>query len=407
MTQQHWLKNVRLETGFTEENGQIVGTKTDIYNLRIEDDRIAEIKDARSEFITELKTYDCNGLLLLPSFEEAHIHLDKTYFGGSWHAVKPIKSIFERIEEEKQILPGLLSTSEEQAEHILATILSHGSTHVRTHANIEHVSGLDRLVATKEALNSYSGKVSSEIVAFPQHGLLYSDSVDLMNQALNEGATHVGGLDPNAVDGNLEKSLQTTFDLAVRHNAGIDIHLHESGEQGRQAIERLVELTAETKLHDKVTISHAYWFAHAEHKEAEEMAERLAKLGISIVSTVPIGKTIMPLPMLYAKNVNVKLGTDSMTDHWSPFGNGDQLDKAGRLAELYGYSNEKGLAHLLQFITGGVTPLSEKGDQIWPKIGDKATFVLVNASCSAEAIARKSSREVVWFEGNRVYEKKD
>lgn len=405
MNQTYWLTNVTLEKGFIEEDGQVVGTKTGRYHIRIDATGIAEIKEAISEPITELPTYDCKGLLLLPSFEEGHIHLDKTYFGGPWQAVKPIKSIFDRIEEEKRILPKILPTSKLQAEQILEMIQGFGTTHVRAHCNIEPVSGLHRLEGTRQALESYSGKLSSEIVAFPQHGLLYSDSVQFMKEAMAQGATHVGGLDPNTVDGDMETSLQTMVELAVAHNAGIDIHLHESGEKAKQAIVRLADLTEEAGLQHKVTISHAFWFAYAEMNEAEEMAERLASLGMSIASTVPIGRMNMPLPMLHAKGVNVKLGTDSLTDHWSPFGNGDQLEKAGRFAEVYGYSTEVSLGKSLGFITGGITPLNEKGERVWPKVQDAATFLLVDASCSAEAVARRSSREAVWYKGKLVYEK--
>lgn len=405
MTQSFWLTNVILETGFIKEDWQVVGTKTGRFHIRIEDAVIAEIKEEDSQLISDLPTYDCRGLLLLPSFEEGHIHLDKTYFGGPWHAVKPIKSIFDRIEEEKRLLPKIMSTSEQQAEKILAMIQGFGTTHVRAHCNIEPVSGLRRLEATRQALESYSGKISSEIVAFPQHGLLYSDSVQLMNEAMAEGATHVGGLDPNSVDGDMETSLQTMVELAVAHKAGIDIHLHESGEKAKQAISRLADLAEEAGLHGKVTISHAFWFANADKSEAEEMAERLAALGMSIASTVPIGRMNMPLPMLHAKGVNVKLGTDSLTDHWSPFGNGDQLEKAGRFAEVYGYSTEVSLGKSLGFITGGITPLNEKGERVWPKVQDAATFLLVDASCSAEAVARRSTREAVWYKGKLVYEK--
>lgn len=405
MTQSFWLTNATLEKGFIEEDGQVVGTKTGRFHIRIEDAVIAEIKEADSQLISDLPTYDCRGLLLLPSFEEAHIHLDKTYFGGPWQAVKPIKSIFDRIEEEKRLLPKIMSTSEQQAEQILAMIQGFGTTHVRAHCNIEPISGLHRLEATRKALHTYSGKLSSEIVAFPQHGLLYSDSVQLMNEAMAEGATHVGGLDPNSVDDDMETSLQAMVKLAVAHKAGIDIHLHESGEKAKQALSRLADLTEEAGLQGKVTISHAFWFANADKSEAAEMAERLAALGMSIASTVPIGRMNMPLPMLHAKGVDVKLGTDSLTDHWSPFGNGDQLEKAGRFAEVYGYSSEVSLAQSLGFITGGITPLNEKGEQVWPKVQDAATFLLVDASCSAEAVARRSSRSAVWYKGRLVYEK--
>ncbi|MFC9709205.1 amidohydrolase [Paenibacillus sp. NPDC056933] len=402
LKQEYWLTNVSLEQSYIMEDGQVTGTRTSLGHLRIENGVIAAIVDGDAELTSELPKVDGKGLLLLPSFEEAHIHLDKTYYDGPWKAVRRISSIFERIEEEKVLLPKLLPDAKRQAESILTLIQGYGSTHVRSHCNIEPVSGLKRLEATRQVLGTFSGKISSEIVAFPQHGLLRSNSVELMRRAMSEGATHVGGLDPSTVDGNMEKSLDAMVELAIQHQAGIDIHLHEAGESGKQTLLQLAALTEEAGLQGKVTVSHAFWFALAEQQEAEDMAKRMASLGMSVASTVPIGKMMMPLPMLHKHGVKVKLATDSLTDHWSPFGNGDQLEKAGRFAELYGYSDERSLSQSLAFVTNGITPLDSEGQQVWPKVGDTASFVLVEASCSAEAVARRSARQTVWFEGRLV-----
>lgn len=398
----YWLTNIRLEQGFDVEDGQVVGTNTKICHIRIEGDTISEIVEGNVEIQDLLPKYDCKQLLLLPSFQEAHIHLDKTYFDGPWKAVKPAASVFDRIEEEKVLLPKLLPTARQQAESILTLIQRFGSTHVRSHCNIEHVSGLRRLEATLQALHTFSGKISSEIVAFPQHGLLRSNSVELVKQSLTEGATYVGGVDPYSVDGDIEKSLQTMVELAVMNNAGIDLHLHDGNEAGARTLTRLADLTEEAGLQGKVTVSHAFWFAGAERQEAEEMAKRMASLGMKIASTVPIGTIMMPLPMLNKQGVQVKLVTDSLTDHWSPFGNGDLLEKAGRYAELYGCNDELSLAQTLGLITGGLTPLNPEGEQVWPKAGDSASFVLLHASCSAEAVARRAERQAVWYKGRLV-----
>ncbi|MDT0124383.1 amidohydrolase [Paenibacillus sp. RRE4] len=400
--QAYWLTNVRLEQGYIREGAEVTGTQTGLAHLRIENGVIAAIVDAKAQLTEELPRVDGKGLLLLPSFEEAHIHLDKTYYDGPWKAVRRSSSIFDRIEEEKVLLPKLLPDAKRQAESILARIQGYGSTHVRAHCNIEPVSGLKRLEATKLALESYTGKISSEIVAFPQHGLLRSNSVELMGQAMSEGATHVGGLDPYTVDENIEKSLHAMVELAVKYQAGIDMHLHDGGEAGKQTLLELVRLTEQAGLRGQVTVSHAFWFAGAEKQEAEEMASRMASLGMSVASTVPIGRAMMPLPMLQREGVNVKLATDSLTDHWSPFGNGDMLEKAGRFAELYGYSDELSLSQSLATITGGVTPLNAAGEKVWPKAGDVASFVLVQASCAAEAVARRSERLAVWYHGQLV-----
>ncbi|HYK73438.1 MAG TPA: amidohydrolase family protein, partial [Pseudoneobacillus sp.] len=147
---------------------------------------------------------------------------------------------------------------------------------------------------------------------------------------------------------------------------------------------------------------HAFGFAGVPSGAVNELATRFAELGISITSTVPIGNIIMPITTLHEHGVKVELGTDSLTDHWSPFGNGDNLEKAGRLAELYHHVDEYSLSQSLGYITGGITPLDKKGNQVWPKIGDFANLVFVDASCSAEAIARRAQRRIVLFEGNIV-----
>lgn len=398
----YWLTNIILEQGYVFEDEQVVGTNTKAYHIRIDSNKITEILDADQEIQSPLPKYDGKGLLMLPSFEEAHIHLDKTYFAGPWKAVKPAASVFERIEEEKVLLPKLLPIARQQAESILTLIQGFGATYVRSHCNIEPVSGLKRLEVTLQALDTFSGKISSEIVAFPQHGLLRSNSVQLVKQSLTEGATYVGGVDPYSVDGDLEKSLQTMVELAVMNNAGIDLHLHDGQKAGKETLSRLADLTEEAGLQGKVTVSHAFWFAGAPQQEAEEMAKRMGSLGMAIVSTVPIGRMMMPLPMLHSQGVKVKLATDSLTDHWSAFGNGDQLEKVGRYAELYGNSDELSLSQSLGLITGGLTPLNLKGEQVWPKIGDTASFVLLHASCSAEAVARRAERQAVWYEGRLV-----
>jgi hypothetical protein len=52
---------------------------------------------------------------------------------------------------------------------------------------------------------------------------------------------------------------------------------------------------------------------------------------------------------------------------------------------------------------GFVTPLDEKGEQVWPKAGDEASFNLVPASCSTEAVARLPIRNAVFHKGKLAY----
>lgn len=402
MSSTYWLYNVRLESGYYYENDKVTGTKAEICHLRIENGNIAQIVSDAPPKTGDLPVFDAKQLLMLPSFKEMHIHIDKTYYGGPWKAVRPVSGIFGRIEEERELLPKQLPTAQERAEKMLELLLGFGSTHIRTHCNIDPVIGLKNLEATMRALESYSGKLSHEIVAFPQHGLLRSQAVDLVKQAMKEGATLVGGVDPATVDENIEKSLQTIMDIAVEANAGVDVHIHDRDHLGVFTMHRLAALTEEAGWQGRVTVSHAFGFAGVPAGTAAELAERFAALGITVTSTVPAGAITMPIPLLHEKGVKVELGNDSITDHWSPFGIGDNLEKAGRLAELYRYIDELSLSQALGFITGGRTPLNRDGQRVWPTVGDEASVVFVHASCAAEAVARRSKRQAVMYQGRIV-----
>ncbi|MBE7102346.1 amidohydrolase family protein [Bacillus cereus] len=397
----YWLTNVKLETGYTYEEAKISRTETEICSLLIEDGRIKRII---SGIVQEegILTFDANRLLVLPAFEEMHIHIDKTYYSGPWKACMPAENIFTRFNEEKTILPKQLATAQDRAENMLELLLRNGATNIRTHCNVDPVIGLRNLEATLAALETYKNRLSGRIVAFPQHGLLRSNSVQLVKDAMRMGAQLVGGVDPATVDNDIEKSLHTIMDIAVEFNADVDIHLHDANNLGTFTMKRLASLTEEAGWQGRVTISHALGLGGVTDKEAEEVAERLAALKIDITSTVPIGKQVIPIPLLARKGVKVSLGNDSITDHWSPFGTGDMLQKANRLAERFGWSDERSLGKALRFITGGKETLNNEGKRVWPNVGDEASFVLTDATCAAEAVARQTEKCVVMYKGNMV-----
>jgi cytosine/adenosine deaminase-related metal-dependent hydrolase len=73
-----------------------------------------------------------------------------------------------------------------------------------------------------------------------------------------------------------------------------------------------------------------------------------------------------------------------------------------RYSELFRKSDERSLSQSLKFATGGPLALTKDGEVAWPMVGDEASLVLVNASCSAEAVARTPKREAVLFKGKIV-----
>lgn len=216
----------------------------------------------------------------------------------------------------------------------------------------------------------------------------------------------IGGLDPFSIDGSIEKQMDFIVQLALNNHKGIDIHLHETGESGIKTIEFLINKALENpELRGKTFVSHAFALGHLSPAETEKIAERLAAAQVGIASSIPFKSTIMPIPTLMKHGVNVLIGNDNVQDHWGTFGSGNMLQKAKLAAELYGYGTEYNLSRMLKLATHDITPLDDKGNLQWPKAGAIANIVLVDASCSAEAVSRIAPVRALIHEGNLVFQK--
>lgn len=400
------LRNVQLEEGFEREGDIVVATQTGLYNLEINNGKIVAIQPAKDAPASNLPAFDARGLLLLPATRDMHIHLDKTFYGGKWEAPHPRKgkTIMDMIAREQVLIPQLLPTSVEHAEAIIGLLHSKGTTVARSHCNIDPVSGLKSLEHLKIALEKHQQDFSCEIVAFPQHGLLHSKVDGLMREAMQMGVQYVGGLDPTNVDGAMEKSLDAMFQIALDTNKGVDIHLHETTPAGIAAVKYMIQTVEKNpQLKGKVTLSHGFALAMMQGAELDEVINGLAEQQFTVASTIPLGKLNMPLPQLSQNGVFVMTGTDSVIDHWSPFGTGSMLEKASLYAQLYGNSDEFGLTRSLAIATGNVLPLDDSGKRQWPAVNDNAEMILVDASCSAEAVARVSEVKATFHQGRLVF----
>lgn len=287
---------------------------------------------------------------------------------------------------------------------MIELIQSKGTAFARSHVNVEPTSKLDSLKNLQIALERKKKSFRAEIVAFPQHGVFYKNSVPYLKEAAQMDIDFIGGVDPYTIDGAIEKTIDFTVQLALDHQKGIDIHLHETGESGLKTIEYLIDKVNENPfLKGKTFFSHCFVLGKLDKTKQEEIAEKLGHAQLGIASTIPIGNLIMPLPTLQKHNVTVYTGNDSIIDHWNTYGTGSVLEKANLYAQLYGQSTEFLLSRSLKLATANLTPLDDKGVQQWPKIGDNADFVLLNASCSAEAVSRISNVESLIYRGNVVF----
>lgn len=396
-----WIKNVLLEIGREEIAKNNFRTRTNVVCLLIQDGIIKEITEAAPADAKDV--VDAKGYLALPSLADNHIHLDKGHYGGKWHAVVPMNGVADRIKEEQGFLRDFLAETPKKAQALIDLITGKGATFLRVQVNVDPVIGLNNVAIIKEVLERNQHKLDYEIVIFPQHGTVITEELGLLSEALeDEAVTTIGGLDPATIDGDIEKSLKITFDLAVKHNKEVDIHLHDRGTLGIYEINRIIDYTFASNLQGKVQISHAFALADIPNEELMPIAKCLKEADIAINTTVPIDIKALSIPVLRSQGVKVNVINDNIHDHWSPFGSGDLIERASRAAEVFSMTDEISLSNALGLVTNGVTPLDSDGNQLWPKVGDKADILFVKAETSAHLVGRVSPERVVLYRGKFV-----
>lgn len=165
---------------------------------------------------------------------------------------------------------------------------------------------------------------------------------------------------------------------------------------------RLAAYTEEAKWQGRGTIGHGFGLGEVDEEEVREVADLLKMNNLDLASTVPFeaGFSTPPLPLLNELGVKISLANDSILDHWEAFGTGDMLYKASIMAERFSLIDEYALSRMLGYVSNGKTTLYNEGSRVWPVEGDEASGVFIDASCSAEAVARRSSRKATLFKGN-------
>ena len=346
---------------------------------------------------------DLGGALLLPPLVDGHIHLDKTLLGLPWVPNRAAGSrVSDRIEAERRVRAERTVPEAETGANLVRQVMASGTLSMRSHVDIDNQLGLGNLHEVLKVRERFRDLVSIQIVAFPQSGIVRSPGTsDLLDAAIGEGADLVGGLDPIGIDRDLDAHLDAIFGIAERRGVGVDIHLHDSGESGIAQLTAIARRTEAAGLNNRVAVSHAFALGSVPTDVAERTADLLAEAGVAIMSHGPGGATMPPLKLLHEHGVEVFGGSDNIRDAWSPFGNGDMLQRAMMIAYRANFRHDEELALAFDMVTaaaGRVLGLTPYGIAA----GAPADFIVVEAGSLAEAVATYPRRKLVIKAGRIV-----
>ncbi|MFH7566161.1 amidohydrolase family protein [Oceanimonas smirnovii] len=383
------IRNVRLSGQATSQD------------ILIEQGHIRQISDRVSP-PDHAVIIEGNHRLALPGLIDGHAHVDKSLWGMEWYVNEVSRELPEIINNEREFRRTREFDSQRQSERILRQAISLGTTHIRTHIDVDteirlrHVEGV---LATREKL---AEQIYMETVCFPQSGLLgRPGTLQLMDDALSLGCDYVGGIDPSSFERDPVAHLNAIFDLAVKHNKGVDIHLHEPGELGAFSVELITERTRSLGMKGRVTISHAFCLGEVDPARQDTLIQGLADMNIAIATTAPSNRPVPPYEKLRAAGIRVTAGNDGIRDTWSPYGNGDMLQRAMLMGLRYRWRQDREIAQALHAVTqGGADVMELKNYGLSP--GCQADLVLVAGQAVADIIANPPQERTVFKAGKLI-----
>ncbi len=356
---------------------------------------------------------DAAGKLLVPAFIEPHIHLDKVNIldsvrkNVSGTLTEAIEIIWDRKKQytDKDVV--------ERAGAVLDQALMNGTLAVRTHVDIDTIGGLKPLQGIFALRERYQDKMTLQLVAFPQEGIIKDPGSDkLMDEAMRLGCDIVGGMPANELTpADSLEHVQYCFDLAEKYDADIDMHVDETDDPFYRTLEMVADETIKRGWQGRVTAGHTCALAAYDDHYAAYVIEKVARAGIHMITNPvtnlmlqgrldkqPIRRGITRVKELLEAGVNMSFGQDCVNDTFYPLGNADMLQVANVTVHAAQMSLPAELEKVFDMITTDANKIL-KLEGYGLEEGCNANLVMIDAKNIREAIALCPNRPYVIREG--------
>ena len=321
-------------------NALIAGAESEPpVDIGIEGGRIAAIEVGLA---AEGEEIDVGGRLVSSGFIETHIHLDKSCLLDRCQSVEGTleEAISEVAKAKQNFQPDDVRA---RAVKTLEKCILQGTTHMRTHLEVDPVVGLRSLDGIQPLIDEYKWAIDLEICVFPQEGLLNNPGTDeLMIEGLKRGCHVVGGAP--YTDSDPPGQIDRLFEMAREFDVDVDMHLDFGNTPEGMTIEHVCNRTEEYGYGGRVTVGHMTQLSTLEVPELERITRRLADAGVA-VTVLPstdlylmgrhqdhsVLRGVVPVHKMLRQGVNCNLSSNNVLNPFTPFGDCSLI----RMANLY------------------------------------------------------------------------
>ncbi len=334
------------------------------WDIGITGDRITTVAEHLDEEATT--EVDAAGNLVMPTYVNGHIHLDKCF-------------LQEKMRPNKDYTFGecLELTWEHKARYTTEDILEragraieegilNGTTVFRAFADVDSIGKLRGLAGLLALRERWSGVVHVEVVAFPQEGIIRDPGTsELMEEAMRLGADVVGGLPWfELLDEDARAHIDFCFGLAQRHDKDIHMLVDDTDNPLSRSLEYLAVKTMREGYAGRVSASHCGALAAYNEVHAHKVMDLLKQADVSISSNPhislvvqgrydqePIRRGITRVKQLWQHGVNVFSSQDDVADPFYPFGRNDQQEVVAYLCHTAHMAAPSEIEAAFDFVT--------------------------------------------------------
>lgn len=313
--------------------------KDGAWDIAIAGGRIAAIERL---IATEAPVEDVGGCIVLPGFCDTHVHLDKACLldrcghdhatlGEAIAAVSELKSEFD------------VADVYARGARCLDQAIVQGTTHMRTHVEIDPRIDLRSFEAIRQLKRDYAWAIDLSICVFPQEGLFNNPGTEaLLVEALMNGADLIGGCP--YTDSAPEAHVERIFELAERFDVDIDFHLDFDLDPDWMHLDAVLSETTRRGFGGRVAVGHATKLSALPPDRLADVALKLSDAGVAVTSlpstdlfltgrehTHNVPRGVAPVHRLAKAGVLCSIATNNVLNPFTPFGDFSLL----RMANLY------------------------------------------------------------------------
>ena len=377
------LRNARIDDG----------PGAPLVDIGVSGESIAAIELALS---AEGQVIDVGGRLVSPGFVETHIHLDKSCLldrlsdqGGG---------LEEAIGEVARLKAGFTPEDVYQrAKRTLEKCVVNGTTHMRTHLEVDPVIGLRSLEGILPLVDEFRWAMDINVCIFPQEGLLNNPGTDeLMVDALRRGGSVVGAAP--YTDSDPKGQIDRVFEIAREFDIDIDMHLDFGYDAESLDLDYVCELTERYDYGGRVAIGHVTKLSALPRDAVQEKAGRLASAGVA-VTVLPatdlflmgrhqehsMMRGVAPVHRLAGEGVNCSLSSNNVLNPFTPFGDCSLVRMANLYANICQVGDRGGIEDCYEMVTSRPARLMRLPDY-GIKVGNPADLVVLDCESRSAAV---------------------